>query len=57
MRWGDRLAEALALEQNLEGDERIYRKGAVPIDAPVAAPASDDDLREPCQRFDLFQTT
>src|SRR3990172_2534227 len=47
VRGRDGLAEALALEQNLEGDERIHGEGAVAIDASVATAPCYDDLREP----------
>ena len=46
VRWRDRLAEALALEQNLERDERIDGQRAVAVDPAVAGTSRDDDLRE-----------
>jgi hypothetical protein len=46
MRGGNGFRVALALEYHLEGNQRIYLEGAMPIDAAITAAAGDDDLDE-----------
>jgi hypothetical protein len=36
-----RLAKALALKQNLEGDERIHSKGSMSIDTAITTASRD----------------